>query len=250
MKKLLLENKKKILKILFIIVSLLIISLITLIILRCFNIINFEGGFNFNQELFGALSNTWYGSIIFVLLQTILTILLCIVPGVSMAFIILSTTIFSNPVQAFFLSSASVMISSLSMYLLGRFGGYKLCTKILGEKECEEASELFNKYGAIYFPLMMLFPLFPDDALVMIAGTIKMRLKFFIPSIIIGRGIGIATIVFGLKIIPFDSFNSIYDWIVCITVFAFWILMVFKLANKFNKYLEKRHQKKKDDEEK
>ena len=84
---------------------------------------------------------------------------------------------------------------------------------------------------------MMLFPLFPDDALVMIAGTIKMRLKFFIPSIIIGRGIGIATIVFGLKIIPFDSFNSIYDWIVCITVFAFWILMVFKLSNKFNKYL-------------
>ena len=46
---------------------------------------------------------------------------------------------------------------------------------------------------------MMMFPIFPDDALVMIAGTLKMKLRWFIPSIVIGRGIGIAAIVFGFS---------------------------------------------------
>lgn len=240
MKEMILRKKHLIIKILLLTSVLLVVSGITILILRGFNVITFKDGFRFNNSLFMEYSNSWYGSLIFILLQTFLTILLSVIPGTSMAFIILATTIYPNPIQAFFLSFISVMLSSMIMYLLGRFGGYKVCTKLLGKDECDHASDLFNKYGAIYFPLMMLFPIFPDDALIMIAGTIKMRLKFFIPSILLGRGIGIFTIVFGLKIIPFESFTSLYDWLICITVFAFWIFAVFKVAGKFNRYLEKR----------
>ena len=70
------------------------------------------------------------------------------------------------------------------MYILGRFGGYKLCVKLLGEEDCNKSLDLLETKSTIFFPLMMLFPVFPDDALVMIAGTIKMKLKWFIPSII------------------------------------------------------------------
>ena len=124
------------------------------------------------------------------------------------------------------------------MYLLGRFGGYKLCVKILGEEDCNKSLELLETQSTIFFPLMMLFPVFPDDALVMIAGTIKMKLKWFIPSIIIGRGIGIATIVFGFSLIPFESFTTLYDWIIFITVCVVWIFVIFHFANKLNKRLE------------
>ncbi len=71
----------------------------------------------------------------------------------------------------------------------------KLCKEILGESDCERATNLFKYKGMAFFPVMMLFPIFRDDALVMIADTLDMPLKWFIPSIAIVRGIRIATII-------------------------------------------------------
>ena len=82
--------------------------------------------------------------------------------------------------------------------------------------------------------------MFPDDALVMIAGTLKMSLKWFIPSIVVCRGIGIATIIFGLGNIPFDQFTTPWHWIIFITLCAVGIIAVFWGANKLSIYLEKR----------
>lgn len=129
------------------------------------------------------------------------------------------------------------------MYLIGRIGGYSICKRVLGEKECERASDLLNHKGAIYFPLMMIFPLFPDDALVMLAGTFKMSLKWFIPSIVIGRGVGIATIIFGLSFIPFNRFTSFWHWVIFVLICLIFVALVFYLAHLLNKYLEKRREK-------
>ena len=67
-----------------------------------------------------------------------------------------------------------------------------------------------------------------------------MDLKWFLPSIFIGRGIGIATIIFGLAIVPFEKFTSIWHWIVFVIICATLIIIVFMFANKLNKYLESR----------
>ena len=235
-------NKKKlIINILLVLVTLLASAGLSILILSAFNVVSFENGIVFNPHLFESFKNSWYGWIIFILFQALLTILLCIVPGVSMAFIILCSTIYTEPWQAFLISFLSVMISSLIMYLLGRFGGYKLCVKLLGKEDCDKSLDLLETKSTIFFPLMMLFPVFPDDALVMIAGTIKMKLKWFIPSIILGRGIGIATIVFGFSLIQFESFTTLYDWIVFITVCVVWIFVIFHFANKLNKKIESKN---------
>jgi uncharacterized membrane protein YdjX (TVP38/TMEM64 family) len=235
-------NKKKlIINILLVLVTLFASAGLSILILSAFNVVSFENGIVFNPHLFESFKNSWYGWIIFILFQALLTILLCIVPGVSMAFIILCSTIYTEPWQAFLISFLSVIISSLIMYLLGRFGGYKLCVKLLGKEDCDKSLDLLETKSTIFFPLMMLFPVFPDDALVMIAGTIKMKLKWFIPSIILGRGIGIATIVFGFSLIPFDSFTTLYDWIVFITVCVVWIFVIFHFANKLNKKIESKN---------
>ena len=160
-----------------------------------------------------------------------------------MAFIILVKTLYENPVVAFILSFSGVMLSSFMLYVLGRYGGYNLGKKIIGEEDCKKASDLLNNKGLIYFPMMMMFPVFPDDALVMVAGTLKMSLKWFIPSIVIGRGIGVVTIIFGLSLVPFDKFTSIWHWVGFILACAVLIVAVFFLANRFNKYLEKKNKK-------
>jgi uncharacterized membrane protein YdjX (TVP38/TMEM64 family) len=209
-----------------------------------FNVLNIEdGGIRFNIEFFNLLKTSWWGSILFVILQTVLTMLLSVIPGISMAFIILCESIFPQTWHAFLVSFMSVMISSGSMYALGRWGGYKLAVKLLGEKDCEQSLKLLRNKGTVFFPIMMMFPVFPDDALIMVAGTMKMSLKWFIPSIVLGRGIGIATIVFGVSIIPFDKFTAWWHWAGFIALCAIGVFLVFYLAIKLNKYLEKRAEK-------
>ena len=135
------------------------------------------------------------------------------------------------------------------MFAIGYFGGYKLCVKFLGQEDCEKALGLLRNKGTVYFPLMMMFPVFPDDALVMIAGTLKMSLKWFIPSIIIGRGIGIATIVFGLGSIPFETFTTVWHWIGFVLICIVGIAFVFLLAHKLNRYMDKKRNSKTNENE-
>lgn len=232
------ELLKKLGKILLTILILVVISVVCTLILSAFGIVYYEDGIQLNQALFLSFANSWYGALLIILIQIILTSLLSFVPGASMAFIILLQTLYDNPITAFIIAFSGVMLTSFMLYVLGRFGGYALCKKLLGEEDCEKASELLNVKGLIYFPLMMMFPVFPDDALVMVAGTLKMDLKWYVPSIVFGRGIGVFTIIFGLAIVPFDKFTSIWHWVIFIALCALFIVAVFYFATKFNKYME------------
>lgn len=244
------NKKDKLLQLLKMVLSVLVVSGIVVLILFAFNVIYFEDGIQFNVEMFNTFKNSWYGWVILILFQIVITTVLCFVPGVSMAFIMLMEALFDYPWQAFLLSFVGVMLTSLMMYIVGRFGGYKLCARFLGEDDCQKASDLLNHRGVAFFPLMMMFPVFPDDALVMIAGTLKMSLKWFVPSIVIGRGIGIATITFGLSIVPFDKFTTIWHWLGFILICAAFIVTVFYLANRLNKYLYEKNFKAKEEEKK
>ena len=234
------NNRKKIGKLVLMILSLVALSAAAMLILYAFGIVYFEDGLKINMDLFSQFQNSWYGWIIVIAVQVVITTLLCFIPGASMAFIVLLTAIYPSQLTAFLIAFIGVMLSSLLMYLTGRFGGYAICTKLLGKEDCEKASRLLNNRGVVFFPVMMLFPLFPDDALVMIAGTLKMSLKWFIPSIAVCRTIGIATIVFGLGNVPFDQFTTIWHWAGFILVCAIGIISVFWAANKLSLYLERR----------
>ena len=237
------KKHEKIAKILLTLLIFFLISAVSTVVLYLFGVISFENNeIRINQALFDAFKNTWYGYIIVIIMQIVITSLLSFVPGASMAFIILLKSLYNDPIVSFILAFSGVMLSSFMLYVLGRYGGYSLCKKILGEEDCEKASDLLNNKGLIYFPMMMMFPVFPDDALTMVAGTLKMSLKWFIPSIVIGRGIGVVTIIFGLSLFDFSSFDW-WHWVLFILGCALVILAVFFCANKFNKYLENKNKK-------
>ena len=239
------DNYKKIGNILMVAAVLVALSVGALLLLSAFDIVYYQDGVQINEHLFDQLLNTWYSWIVIILVQIVVTTLLCFVPGASMGFIILLSHIFPNKFGAFLVAFCGVMLSSLLMYLAGRLGGYAICVKLLGKEDCAKASKLLNNRGVVFFPIMMLFPVFPDDALVMIAGTLRMSLKWFIPSIVVCRGIGIAAIVFGLSSIPFETFTTPWHWILFISECAIGILAIFWVANKLSLYLEKRNSGKK-----
>lgn len=214
------------------------LSLVSFALLTAFDVIYFDDGVKLDRELFDSFSTAWYGWIVFVLIQTGLSIALCVIPGVAMGFILFSKVIYPVAWQAFLFSVVCVTISSSIMYVIGRYGGYRICEKILGKEDCEKSLSLLRDKGTVFFPIMMMFPVFPDDALVMIAGTLKMKLKWFIPSIIIGRGIGIATIVFGISLTKYLT----TPWLKVLFVagIVLFVFLVFYFANKFSKYLARK----------
>jgi hypothetical protein len=55
---------------------------------------------------------------------------------------------------------------------------------------------------------------------------------------VVCRGIGVATIIFGLSSIPFDKFTSVWHWVIFILVCALGIGLIFLAAAKLNKYLQ------------
>ena len=152
------KNKAVIFKFALMLLTVVMISTITFLLLMAFGVVYFDEGIQFNTHVFEAFRDSWYGWIIFILLHTVLSMLMCIMPGASMAFILLSKALYPTPWEAFLLSFASVMVSSSMMYILGRFGGYKICSNILGEEDCDKSLTLLRNKGTVFFPLMMMFP--------------------------------------------------------------------------------------------
>lgn len=192
----------------------------------------------------------WVGSlgawawVICLLLQIVVSILLCFIPATNMTFIILEVALFGATWQTFLLAFAGVILSSVGMDLIGRFGGSKLVIKLVGQDDYEKATTLIKRKGQIYIPLFYLFPFFPDDAICCACGVSKINFWYNLVSIIVARGIGVATIVFGISLIPYETFTTPYEWIVCIASVGFIVLCAFYVANKIGRFIERRIEKK------
>ncbi len=241
------KNKTVLLHALLLVLGVVAVSFLSLLVLMALDVVYFADGIQFNSALFLSFKSSWYGWLVFIVLQTVLSMLLCAIPGAAMALTLLSMTIYTEPWQAFVISFIAALIASHGLYAIGRFGGYWLCVKFLGGKDCEQALTLLRDRGTVYFPLLMMFPTFPDEALTMIAGTMKMSLRWFVPSIVFGRGIGIVAITFGLSSVPFEKFTSVWHWIIFVLLCVALTFLLLFGAHRINVSMEKkRNQQKKE----
>lgn len=99
-----------------------------------------------------------------------------------------------------------VLSAYIAGCLLAYFLGYKFGKKAIkwcagSEEDYEKWSTILNTKGKIWYFLTVLFPLFPDDILCLCAGAVKFNFGFYTVANIIGRGIGLVTMLFTLKLI-------------------------------------------------
>lgn len=186
-----------------------------------------------------------WGWVVFILLQVLVTTLLCLVPATSMTFIIVSIILF-GAWQGFVISSVGVVLSSMAMFLIGRFGGEKIAIRMVGEESLKKAQDLVAVKSKIYLPLMFLFPFFPDDALCMVAGITKMRCWEFLLIIICCRTVGVAMTCFlGSNLIDWSTL-TIIDWFVFISVCLIDLYIIYRLADKLEKKIKEKKDKGKE----
>lgn len=129
--------------------------------------------------------------------------------------------------QAFLLSYISIMIGSIIMFWIGRKAGRRFLNWIIGKESSEKWIDRMSK-GKYLFFLMMVFPMFPDDILCVVAGLTNMSFPFFLITNLIARGIGVATTVwFGSgAIIPYHGWGLIVWGLLILFVLALFYISV------------------------
>ena len=162
-----------------------------------------------------------FSFIVFVILQILQTTILQI-PSILVT--IAGTLVFGRW-TAFILSFIAVIIGSVLMFWIGRKAGRKFLNWLAGQKQSDKWIERIS-HGKYLFFLMMVFPMFPDDILCVVAGVTNMSFKYFIITNIIARFIGIAcTVFFGSgAVIPFTGWG-LFVWgaifIIVVALFYF-----------------------------
>ena len=231
------EKLKKYLKILIVLLVVAGISVGLYFLLRSL-------GYTDVDKLKAFLQKTGaWAIIVYIALRVVMTIFLSFMPACSMMFDLLSLATFSYlpPPLIFLICFASVVITSVVMDLIGRFGGNKAIVKILGQEDYDEAKGLVQEKGMVYVPVMYLLPIVPDDAICMVSGATKMNFWVHLLEIILCRGIGCATIIFGVQIIPsevssFTSRNPL-DYMRIGVLILFYLGLLLYLARRVDKWL-------------
>ena len=172
-----------------------------------------------------------YSYAIFILIQFLQVTFL---PLPALVTTVAGTLVFENAWITFGLSLFAVMLGSIFAFFLGRKIGRKLVVWVAGEQDARKWEEKLRRGKYVYF-LMMLFPIFPDDILCIVAGCIGMDWKFFLITNLITRPISIGlTCFFGSgDIIPFSGWG-IPVWIVLVAL----AIVVMYLSIKYQPQIE------------
>lgn len=234
------EKVKKYIKIGIVLLVVAAISIILFVVLRLI-------GWTDINVLRTAIKKTGPWAILaYMGLRVAATIFLSFMPACSMIFdfLCIATFDYLPPIARFGICFSSVVITSVVMDLIGRFGGNKAIVKILGQEDYDEAKDLVKEKGMVYVPIMYLLPIFPDDAICMVSGATRINFWVHLIEIVLCRGIGCATIIFGIEIIPNEvsSFASrnIMDYLrVGIPLLAYTMLLLY-LARIVDKFLTKK----------
>lgn len=175
---------KSLIKTLFVIGIYIAIIVITWSLLKYFKLNNIT-------TLKHICNNSFLGHLVFVLLQVIQVVFL---PINSIIFIIPAIIIF-GPAKAFVISYIGLIIGSIIMFFIGRFGGIGILKWIVGDEKAYKYKKILGK-GKFILPIFMLLAIFPDDLLCVSAGMSDIDFGYFLLVILATRAIDLACTCF------------------------------------------------------
>ncbi len=223
---------KKWLKLSLILLFFAIISVVIYFILRAFDITDLT-------SLKSLIEKTGkYGMIVFFSVEVCFFVLLCFVPVLNSAMVVLGCVLFGVK-TGFFLSFLANFCSSSLLFLLGDRFGEHLARKLIGKEELENAQDLIDQKSKIILPLCFLLPGLPDDALCIVAGMTKMKYSYFALITVIFRGIDTAIMCFFSSGVINYATLTVLDWLIIANLIVVDIFLIIKLE----KWLQQRNKK-------
>lgn len=227
------ENKIRLIKILIIVACIIALILAIYLPLRFSGILSRIDSAEELRELIA--SGGIYSYTIFFVLQFLQTTIL---PIPAIITTIAGSLVF-GPWITSLLSFVSIMLASIFSFFLGKKIGRKIVVWVAGEETTIKWQTKLEKGKYVFF-LMMLFPVFPDDILCLLAGaTTTMSWKFFVITNLITRPISIITTCFfgSGYLIPFSGWG-IPVWIVLIAIVSILFYLSIKYQSKIENFIE------------
>lgn len=140
-----------------------------------------------------------------------------------------SMKMYSNHLILLFLVTlSSILLGTIVTYLIGYKWGRKALTWCAGSDDEYDKWQKYltsKKTNVTYF-MTVLLPVFPDDVLCLMAGSVKMNFWWYLFSNVIGRAVGLFTFMFVFKSIS----DSLATSIVLLILLS--VLIVYKLILK------------------
>lgn len=193
-------------------------------------------------------STGFFGYIIFILLNIIITTLMTFVPGMTFTFTLLAVQLFGT-LPGFIVSAIACFLSSLVKFIIGDKLGEPFIDWLVGKEARIKAQELVSTRATVLVPVMLAFPFFPDDAICMIAGMTKMKFWYFAIVAAITRTIGVGITAFlGGNILDYSSF-SLLDWFLFINIIIIDVVLIWKLSTMIENYVKKKNKQKEEKKE-
>lgn len=194
----------------------------------------------FNYDFIKSLIDKYrtYAWLVFLGLEFVGSIVFLLVPGTTLTFIAIGLGFFS-PLETFVLVSVGTILISTLYYLLGRYFS-KFFAKIFLEPETRDKyMTLFKHKATVFYPIVILFPFFPDDELTMVAGMSKMNFWYFLIVTLVCRSIGIAGLTYFGGSIPWSSL-SVAQIILLVLVVVTGMIEIFTFTSQLDKTIAKR----------
>lgn len=105
-------------------------------------------------------------------------------------------------VQYILVVISAYMAGCILAYWIGRWWGIKAVRWCAGsDEDFDKWCIVLNTKGRWYYALTVLFPFFPDDLLCIVCGSVKFNFGFFTIVNLIGRTIGLITMLLFLKLV-------------------------------------------------
>ncbi|MBE7076347.1 MAG: VTT domain-containing protein [Clostridiales bacterium] len=219
-------------KLLLIISSFAIVSIILYFVLRAFGITKIST----IRKIVESTGNM--GLIVYTIIQSVLLVVLCFVPLLNTSLVFLGIVLFGSK-WAFITCLISVFISASTLFFIGDKFGEKLAVKFLGKETFEETQNLLETKSKIYLFVFYMIPIIPDEALGIMSGMTKIKYWYFILVCMLFHTIEFTIFCFfGSELINWGSL-SVIEWIIFINV----LIIDYYFLLKFEKYLEKRIKK-------
>lgn len=185
----------------------------------------------------------FFGYIIFILINIVVTTLMTFVPGMTFTFTLLATQLFGM-LPGFIVSAVACFLSSMVKFFIGDKLGEPFVDWLIGKDSRIKAQNLVSGRATVLVPVMLAFPFFPDDAICMVAGMTKMKYWYFAIVAAICRTIGVGVTSFlGGDILNYSAF-SILDWFLFINIILIDVVLIWKLSTKVEEWINKRKQTK------
>ena len=145
-----------------------------------------------------------------------------------------SMKMYPNQLVLLFVVTLCVLIIGVIVaYLIGLKWGKKAVTWAAGDEEeyNKWLKILKSKKTNVFYFLTILFPIFPDDILCLVAGSIRMNFWWYLGCNIIGRAIGLVSFMFVFTTVSNSLTSIIVFGVLLISTAIYKIIIKRRLKN-------------------